>query len=509
MARSKQQDIRALPHWQQHGSKATSEGGNLERTQDDELRKEETSLDEVYAPPPVQDIHQGPTIEQIQTGSTRERGDLNALSGEEAGVNELFAPPSDENSSEDEMPRHIDSEDQSPGALGQEESEDASGASETKLSRFLTQLYIYSYLVCFSILGVLAIVGLQALTIYPGALVPNTDLWANFAGCLIIGFLHEDTMLFRRYWQKAQREHEKHIDSTTGTGGSSKDTSTQHADESAAAITAVFRASRAQVPGYLGLTVGFCGSFTSFSSVARDALAISNNINTDDTANHLVAPVARSRETGHSVMAVLGVVILEVGLSIIALKMGAHLAIVTERLSGGARVKFGFSKIVNPLFVVLAWGIWIGTIVMTVFSPHDTWRGEVLFALLFALLFAPLGCIMRFQLSVKMNLLMKSFPLRTFTANILGTAILGMSYDLQHSSATRSIIGCQILQKIEDGFCGALTTVSTWVLELDALRLRHAYMYGGYSIVLAIVSITAVMDPSRWTEGFISPTCST
>jgi fluoride ion exporter CrcB/FEX len=353
---------------------------------------------------------------------------------------------------------------------------------------------------------VLARIGLQALTLYPGALIPNTDLWANFAGSLIIGYLREDRTLFRRHWQKAQSEHGRRADSPERLGGSSSDSGHQLADERGAVVEAAFRASRGQVPGYIGLTVGFCGSFTSFASICRDSfLAISNNINTDDVANHFVTSSARSRETGYSVMAVLAVLLLEIGLSIVALKIGAHLAVLTERLIGDATVNVNFSKVLNPLFAVLALGVWIGAIVLTIFGPYDAWRGKVLFSLVFA----PVGCVLRFQLSVRMNRLIAAFPLGTFTANVLGTAILGMSYDLQHSSAASSVVGCQVLQGIEDGFCGALTTVSTWVLELDTLRLRHAYCYGGCSIFVALGCITAIMGPLRWTEGFMSPICRT
>jgi fluoride ion exporter CrcB/FEX len=234
-------------------------------------------------------------------------------------------------------------------------------------------------------------------------------------------------------------------------------------------------------------------------------LSISNDINTDATANHFVTSSAKSRAAGESVMAVLAVLILEIGLSIVALQLGAHLAIVTERLFENATVNINYSKILNPLFIILAWGVWIGSMLLVILGPHDTWRGEVLFALIFA----PVGCILRFQLSVRMNRLVPSFPLGTFTANVLGTAILGMSYDLQHSAAVRSVIGCQVLQGIEDGFCGALTTVSTWVLELDTLRLRHAYMYGGCSIFLATACISVIMGPLWWVDGFVAPVCST
>jgi hypothetical protein len=56
-------------------------------------------------------------------------------------------------------------------------------------------------------------------------------------------------------------------------------------------------------------------------------------------------------------MAVLAVLLLEIGLSIIALKIGAHLAVLIERLVEDATVNVDFSKILNPLFLFLAFGV--------------------------------------------------------------------------------------------------------------------------------------------------------
>ena len=77
---------------------------------------------------------------------------------------------------------------------------DRSNSSETILenepSTIVTQLYTYLYLIFFSILRILVRKGIAALTTYPGTLVDFDTIWANFIGCLIIGFLKEDYKLF-------------------------------------------------------------------------------------------------------------------------------------------------------------------------------------------------------------------------------------------------------------------------------------------------------------------------
>ena len=53
--------------------------------------------------------------------------------------------------------------------------------------RVLSEIYDHSYLIFFSILGVLACLGLVTLTSYPGAPLATTAVWANVGGSLVIG----------------------------------------------------------------------------------------------------------------------------------------------------------------------------------------------------------------------------------------------------------------------------------------------------------------------------------
>ena len=71
------------------------------------------------------------------------------------------------------------------------------------------------------------------------------------------------------------------------------------------------------------------------------------------------------------------------------------------------------------------------------------------------------------------------------------------------------MVGCQVLQGMSDGFCGCLTTVSTWVAELTGLRLRHAYFYGLMSVTIALSLMVIIMGSLQWTNGFEHPLCIT
>ena len=318
------------------------------------------------------------------------------------------------------------------------------------VSRFATQLYTISYLVLFSFLGTLARLGLQAITVYPGAPVVFGVLWANFGGSVFMGFLSEDRMLFKEEWgtpnyhQQIEKAKKQVQDEETGPGS-----------ESAIHLQAAKKAHNATkktLPLYIGLATGFCGCFTSFSSFIWDAfLAMSNDLPTPLNHPEDYSPVMASststvhRNGGYSFMALLAVIITTVALCISGLYIGAHIAIAFEPLTPSLPYKF-CRKILDPLAVVLAWGCWLGAIFLAIWPPDrhngppEIWRGRAVFALVFA----PLGCLGRFYASLYLNGKIASFPLGTFVVNIFGTAILGMSWDLQHVPLG-GVVGCQVL----------------------------------------------------------------
>ena len=305
-------------------------------------------------------------------------------------------------------------------------------------------------------------------------------------------------MLFRRHWRTAQETAQRSTDDMS----SSIDPIVEKANLKTAAKE-VYVASRSTVHGFIGLTVGFCGTFTSFADIIRDAfLALSNDLNTAPYASEATTGAPESRPGGYSVLAVLAVIWIEVSMSLAALSLGGHLGIATHRWTNRLPV-VSFERFMNKIVIFVGLGTWIGSVIMAIWIPSEAWRGQAVFAVVFA----PLGTILRFRLAKLLNPVIKSFPLGTFAANVFGTCVLGMVWDLQHSIANDVPIICQVLQGIGDGFCGALTTVSTWVLELQALRVKHAYVYGVVSMAISFACMIAIMGPLRWTVGFITPTC--
>ncbi|KAL4958062.1 CrcB-like protein-domain-containing protein [Aspergillus filifer] len=374
------------------------------------------------------------------------------------------------------------------GLPAQAQQQDYSEHAIEPLSSAATTLYTLSYLIFFSIFGTLARLGLQALTFYSGAPVVTGVLWANVGGSLLMGFFLEDKNIFREEWGTPRKEE-------------ANNNTTTEAEETKRHISV-----KKTIPLYIGLTTGFCGSFTSFSSFIRDIFVALSNDLPNPASSSGSAP-----NGGYSFMALVAVLLTTVSLSIGALLVGSHLALALQKVNIAPTLPFRLTRrIIDPLFTFLGIGCWIGTIFLSIFPPngHESWRGKATFAIVFA----PLGTLARFYLSILLNARLPNFPLGTFTINILGTLILAMCYDLQHwhpvISSTSAVVSCQLLQGIMDGFCGCATTVSTWVAEINGLkRRRDGYVYGGVSVGVALGLFVIVAGSLRWTVGFAGPVC--
>lgn len=359
----------------------------------------------------------------------------------------------------------------------------------TTASRLATQLYTISYLVVFAILGTLARLGLQSLTTYPQSPTYIPSLWPNFAGCLVMGFLAEDQTLFSQ-------------DSPMHTDKDNPRRRLRH--EVSPEDKAAHLATKKTIPLYIGLATGFCGSLTSFSAFMRDIfLALSNDLPSSRPS------LDEARSGGYSFLALAAVLITTVSLSLGGLILGAHLSLLLAPVTP-ILPRVLVRRVLDPAAVALAVGGLVVTVVLSALTPPAgaAWPSR---AELLALAFAGPGCLARFQASLWLNgrgRLGNAFPLGTFVANVAGTLILAAAWDLEHSPAVVSaVVGCQVLVGVQDGFCGCLTTVSTWVAELAALRRRHAYVYGAVSVAAGFSICVVVMGGLRWSRGFEQSVC--
>ena len=194
--------------------------------------------------------------------------------------------------------------------------------------RVYDDIVVGSWITFSSIWGSLARIGLSALSTYPGQPVFSL-IWSQFVGCAIMGFLLQDKTLF----PKDDR----------------------------------------YVPLYIGLTTGFCGSLTSFSSFIWNCFQALANIDPH-----------YERARGRNVLALLAQIIITLCISIAALRFGAHCAQLSRHLLPSLREFTKAKRYLDMMGIALAVSGWIAAAVMTVLIPE--WRSE-----LFTTVFAPAG----------------------------------------------------------------------------------------------------------------------
>ncbi|KAK5400948.1 hypothetical protein LTR06_011070 [Exophiala xenobiotica] len=211
----------------------------------------------------------------------------------------------------------------------------------------------------------------------------------------------------------------------------------------------------------------------------------------------------KSRSGGYSLMALTGILIVQMTVSLASLKSGADFALALQPILPDQPTTV-LHKVLDLLSIPLGWRCWLGAVLFCIWPPNDEWRYRVLFAIVFA----PPGSLLRFYLSKHLNGRIAPFPLGTFVVNIFGTFIEAMCMDLQHASSIMAkvpgfnSVPCAVLQGVTHGFCGCATTVSTWVGDLNSLRRRHAWLYGMGSISVALAFQIVIMGTVISTIGY-------
>jgi fluoride ion exporter CrcB/FEX len=197
-------------------------------------------------------------------------------------------------------------------------------------TRLRHDFVVGSWISCLALWGALARIGLQALSTYPGQPV-FALIWPQFVGCVAMGFLLQDKALFPK-------------------------------EEGYMAL-------------YIGLSTGFCGSLTSFSSFVYDCfLALAN-----------LDPYYE-RPRGRNVLALIAQVIMTLCVAVAGLRFGAHIAQVMRHLLPSSAPLTKHSRLLDVLGVFLGVGTWTAAGIMTGLIPSLRYQ-------LFTASFAPLGTL--------------------------------------------------------------------------------------------------------------------
>ncbi|SCU80445.1 LADA_0B07492g1_1 [Lachancea dasiensis] len=308
-----------------------------------------------------------------------------------------------------------------------------------------------------SILGNYSRLALTTLTDYPGAYVEGpTILWSNIAACFIMGLMQ----IIYRY----------------------------------KVISPLL---------FTAITTGYCGSLSSFSSLMVELF--------EHSADQLQSNVESYPNNGYAIMEFLAVLFVQLLACmcshIFGLFVAKELALSfkdfeSKELSLPARrVRHGFD-IIEKIVMALALPVLVVQIVLAgVYGNFSRyWTLSAIFAF-------P-GTQLRYGLSKWLNPTLKYFPLGTFAANVFGSLVLailtlvsrGKSQDGSYIVAPGSTAQTVVIA-LGNGFCGCLTTISTFINECHRLSLSRVVIYYFCSIFFSFCLVVVTLGSYAWTRG--------
>ncbi|CAN6631480.1 fluoride export protein 2 [Trichomonascus vanleenenianus] len=319
------------------------------------------------------------------------------------------------------------------------------------------------------IVGSLARAGLTRLTTFDGEPFSGLVIWSNFAGCFILGMLFNSKPMFDSLI----------INNLYGRQYSAF----------------------GDIPIYTALATGFCGSLTSFSTFMLELFELSANI---------LTPPNSWPDPGYGVMVWLNYCIATFSLSVAGFLSGRHVSRALERSEMTWELEH-HERFIEWTMAFLGVAGWITTAVLAIVKPSFRY-----WCVTSAM--APFGVYARFWLARSLNKLYKNFFIGTFFANILATILVAIFMLLRRgiknvdSSTIMPILStqsqCHVVWALADGFCGSLSTISTFIAEIVNLRqVRYAYLYAVTSVFVGFSIVVVILGSYTWSRGLTVQVC--
>lgn len=423
-------------------------------------------------------------------------------------------------------------------------------------STFKDTLYEFSFLSLFAIIGTFARNGLGKLTNYPNSYInPNhyskgTPLWANFTACLCMSLLshsdfpwdiiYEPSELFDKIEdinqeidnESLQLEHtnssiisnnkinKNNFTNDNNNNDVKNDEEKKHIQKHIRKLenseTRLRRSLSLKVKKdfvlFTGLTTGYCGSLSTFSSLIFELFVKTSNFLISSNPNSPNLP-----NNGYGVMEFFSVLITEFAVCHLAIKFGKDLDRLALKPFTNYLNRKNFYiqlKYVEYLsYVTSTLGILtlIANLILACTLHNDHWWKDWAIALCLS----PFGCYLRFDLSRRFNSKLKHFPLGTFIANFTACVLLSLLallyYGLKSKDSGELLIKNElkrlVIHGFINGFCGTLSTISTFMMELENLNqldnLNHKYFYYGVSVIGSFISMVLIFGIYGWVIGTI------
>lgn len=165
------------------------------------------------------------------------------------------------------------------------------------------------------------------------------------------------------------------------------------------------------------------------------------------------------------------------------------------------RPKHNRTPLLDVLTIVSGFLSYLIALLLYFLGPNS-WRHRATFPILLS----PPGAIIRFYLS-RLNTrhqFIDRFPIGTFISNMSAALLISGVFAAQRLSPAIKDAGlCNGLYAIQQGFCGCLSTVSTFAVESRAIKSwKWTWIYVGGSVVLGHVFVLAIVGGVGWGEGY-------
>ncbi|KAF8897595.1 CrcB-like protein-domain-containing protein [Infundibulicybe gibba] len=247
--------------------------------------------------------------------------------------------------------------------------------------------------------------------------------------------------------------------------------------------------SRFHGPFYTALTTGFCGSLTTFSDWQLDVF------------NSWINSTGAERGGLRDFVDGIGKTSFTLVIALASVSLGTHASSLLAPLFPAFSPPSSATRSALTSLAILSYAATLPTYFLL---PLD-FRHQATAALLFSF---P-GTLTRYILSWKLNPYLDHLPLGTLAANSFGTALLATFHVLRSLPTSLPPGACAILQGLADGYCGCLTTISTFAVEIKAQTRRRGLYYAILSWSIGQLLLLLIFGASMWTGHARSrPTCS-
>lgn len=331
---------------------------------------------------------------------------------------------------------------------------------------FSNRLLVFLLVIAYSVPGNLARISLQKLTNYENSYINysgGTVVWINFSACFVLSWCNNSV----RFW-------------ATILEGSNK-------------------TNMKQIAFHTAISTGFCGSFSTISSALIEIFFKTTDI--------VEFPLPHK---GYRVTEFFAVTLITFGIPLFGHILGSHFALFFDTIIVTRISKFLTYKNIRIIELTTAFiglSAVIADLVLTCTLSINTWyKAEYSFSILAG----SIAALLRFQLSRLNGRGIRSwFPLGTLSVNLAGCLLITIFELLLHALNSNgdllisNKVHRMILNGFSVGFCGSLTTMSTFINELYNLNNPKYQQIYFWVTFLPILSFALIIDGSyEWTKGF-------